>query len=95
MMTNTAYQWPQRIGAEYDMPVRELVASFARDKYSLRLTAGTLGISRETLTKYAKREGIVFADRIGQRKDCRPRGKGWPLGKARKLTCGATAEAGG
>jgi len=80
----SSYQWPQRVKAEFDTPVRELIASFARDKYSLRLTAGTLGISRETLTKYAKREGIVFPDRVSQRKDCKPHGKGWPKGKARK-----------
>ena len=83
-MTNTAYQWPQRIKAEYDIPVKELVASFARDKYSIRFTARVLEIGKTTLTKYAKREGIIFADVHDRRKDCKAHGKGWPKGKARK-----------
>lgn len=84
-MTYTTHEWQKRVKAEFEMPVRELVESFARDGYSLGLTAGALGISHGTLVNYCKRMGIIFPDRYHQRDECIGRAfgnKNWRKRKA-------------
>ena len=72
-MNLSTHDWPRRIRAEYDMTVKELVTSFAKDRYSLTLTAGALGIARDTLKRYCRHEGIAFPDRLNLRSECVPK----------------------
>ena len=72
-MNLTTHDWPRRIRAEYDMPAKELIKLYARDKYSRWFTAQCLGISVNTLTAYCHREGIEFATGVELRDDCKPR----------------------
>ena len=83
-MNLTTHDWPRRIRAEYDMPAKELIKLYARDKYSRWFTAQCLGISVNTLTAYCHREGIEFATGVELRDDCKPKpwgNKNNPIGR--------------
>jgi hypothetical protein len=71
--------WQHRIEAEFEMPVKELILAFIRDRYSKRLTAATIGISNDTLDRYCRRENLIFPSRRELREECKPKrstGKG-------------------
>ena len=65
--------WKKRVREEFDMPVLELVMSFARDGYSKRLTAGAMGISPQTLRVYCSNVGVAFNNQAEMRHECKPR----------------------
>lgn len=68
--------WRQRVRREFDMPVRDLIVSFARDRYSKRLCAGAIGITRQTLIAYCNKEHIEFPKRSDLRDECKPKAYG-------------------
>lgn len=77
-------RWKERIREEYEMPARQVICLFAKDRYSKWFTAKVLNISVNTLKAYCARNGIQFPDRINLREDCKP--KPWgkvnnPLGR--------------
>lgn len=84
-MRYTAHQWPQRIKEEFGDNPKVIIASFFRDGYSKRLTAGAIGINRNTLIRFCKRAGIDSTKHNEMRLECKGHGKGWPKGKKRKL----------
>ena len=67
--------WQQRIRREYEMPAKEVIETYARDKYSRWFTAQRLGISVNTLKAYCFRKGIEFSERPDLREECKP--KAW------------------
>lgn len=75
--------WQQRIREEFGTSALTVIRSFAGSGYSKRLTAGSLGISINTLRKYAEQHGIVFASKKDMRPECKGGGVGWPKGKPR------------
>lgn len=71
--TYTKYEWKERVSAEFEMPVRELVELFISDKYSMAMTAKTIGIDVDTLKRFCVPRGIKFPDRMDLRPDCKPK----------------------
>ena len=63
--------WPQRIHNEFGAPASIIIASFIRDGYSRKLTAGALGISRTALMNYCRTFGIQWPDAKTYRAECR------------------------
>jgi len=72
-MTFKKHEWQQRIRHEFDAPARTVIISFAESGYSKELTAPVIGITKQTLLAYCRREGIKFPDRINLRPECKPR----------------------
>ena len=65
--------WKQQIRKEFDAPAKEVIQSFADDRYSKRLTAGAIGITLQTLIRYCRENNISFAARIDLREECKPK----------------------
>jgi len=49
-MTYTTHQWPKRVKDEFGAPPKVIILSFFKDGYSKKLTAGAIGIERNTLS---------------------------------------------
>lgn len=75
-MNYSIYQWQQKVKEEFGVPAKELILSFAQSKYSKRLTAGAIGISRNTLIRFCKRNpDIKFVPQYEMRYECKPKRK--------------------
>lgn len=83
-MTYKKQEWQRRIRHEFDAPAKVVIISYAESGYSKRLTAAAIGITRQTLQNYCKREKITFPIQREMREECKAKGKGWPKGKKRK-----------
>jgi hypothetical protein len=65
--------WQRDVKQEFGAPAREVIQSYAESGYSKLLTAGAIGITTQTLLRYARRNGIEFAERINLRPECKPK----------------------
>ncbi|OPY83164.1 MAG: hypothetical protein A4E71_02919 [Smithella sp. PtaU1.Bin162] len=70
-MTYKKHQWQQRVRNEFQEPAKEVIISFAKDRYSKRLTAAAIGINIQTLIAYARKNNINFANRKDLRDECK------------------------
>jgi hypothetical protein len=85
MADYSIYQWQQKVKEEFGVTAKELIISFAQSKYSKRLAAGAMGISRNTLIRYCKRNpDIVFVPQFEMRYECKPRNMTNPFGKNKR-----------
>ena len=66
-------EWQQRVEEEFEMPLKELIRLFIKDRYSRNMAADTMEIDRGTLRRYCLRNKIVFPDRMSLRDECKPR----------------------
>ena len=78
-MTTKVHQ----VRREFGEPFRDVVAGFAQMGYSRRATAEILEINRSyfcqhLLPRYA--QGATWRPQREMRKECRPKGRGWPKG---------------
>lgn len=73
MTHDIKHKWKAIIRREFGAPARVVIQSFADTGYSKRLTAGALGINRQTLRVYSQKHGIVFPTRNELRDECIPR----------------------
>lgn len=84
MADYSIYQWQQKVKEEFGISAREVIISFAQSKYSKRLTAGAMGISRNTLIRYCKRNlDIIFVPQREMRYECKPRNMTNQFGKGK------------
>ena len=67
------HEWKKRVEDEFEMPVREVVRLFIKDRYSMKMAAATMEIDVETLKRYCLRKNVKFPDRINLRDECKPR----------------------
>lgn len=72
----------QKIRREFGESFKDVLAGFARMKYSKRCTALTLGITTSYFNVYLKRYApdVQFPARKDLNEACIPKGKGWPKG---------------
>ena len=66
-------QWQQRVEEDFEMPLKELIRLFIKDRYSRNMAADTMEIDRGTLRRYCLKNKIVFPDRMSLRDECKPR----------------------
>lgn len=66
-------QWQQRVENDFEMPLKELIRLFIKDRYSRNMAADTMEIDRNTLKRYCLRNKITFPDRMHLRDECKPR----------------------
>ena len=69
---------------EYNEPPSKILMDYAKAGNSKRLTAGSLGINRQTLDRMIRDYGITFPGRMELCEGCKPKGKGWQKGRKRK-----------
>lgn len=72
-MSYGLHEWKKRVEDEFEMPVKEVVRLFIKDRYSMRLAAETMGIDVETLKRYCQNKKISFPKRIDLRDECKPK----------------------
>ncbi len=65
--------WRQEVRQEFGAPAKEVILSFATSGYSKELTAPAIGISKQTLLRYCRKENIKFPKRIDLRPECKPK----------------------
>ena len=70
---------------EYNEPPSKILMDYAKAGNSKRLTAGSLGINRQTLDRMIRDYGVTFLPQAQQRDCCRPKGAGWIKGRKRKV----------
>jgi hypothetical protein len=66
-------EWKKKLEDDFEMPVRELVRLFIKDRYSMKMAAATMGIDVDTLRRYCRQHKMSFPDRINLRDECKPK----------------------
>jgi uncharacterized protein YlaI len=66
-------KWQQRVEAEFEMPLKEVIRLFIKDGYSRNMAAATMEIDKDTLKRYCLKNKITFPDRMHLRDECKPR----------------------